>query len=150
MLRLRTPHARELAGLSELCLRSKAVWGYDQAFLETCRAELTLSARDLATSHLQLAERDGAIVGVAQVAVDGGVARLEKLFIEPGAIRTGAGRSLFGWAAHTARALGATRMLIESDPDAAQFYRRMGAIDDGQAPSGSIPGRFLPRLRFAL
>jgi hypothetical protein len=29
---------------------------------------------------------------------------------------------------------------------AAPFYRRMGAYDVGQAPSGSVPGRMLPKL----
>ena len=36
--------------------------------------------------------------------------------------------------------------MIEADPDAAPFYRRMGAQDVGLAPSGSIPGRMLPKL----
>jgi hypothetical protein len=42
--------------------------------------------------------------------------------------------------------MGAHRMAIEADPDAAPFYRRMGAKDSGFAPSGSIPGRMLPKL----
>jgi hypothetical protein len=50
------------------------------------------------------------------------------------------------WAAGVARNMGATRLFIEADPDAAPFYRRMGAVDVGLAPSGSIPGRILPKL----
>src|SRR5262245_34275426 len=64
MLRLRPPSPHELAALTDLCLRSKAVWGYDEAFMRACRAELTLTQRDLETSRLQVAERDGAVVGV--------------------------------------------------------------------------------------
>jgi hypothetical protein len=37
-------------------------------------------------------------------------------------------------------------MVIEADPDAAPFYRKMGAKHCGFAPSGSIPGRVLPKL----
>jgi hypothetical protein len=37
-------------------------------------------------------------------------------------------------------------MIIEADPDAAPFYRRLGARDAGLAPSGSIAGRMLPKL----
>jgi hypothetical protein len=44
----------------------------------------------------------------------------------------------------------AVTMMIEADPDAAGFYRLMGAADDGIAPSGSIRGRLLPRLRVQL
>ena len=33
--------------LTLLALRSKAVWGYDAAFIAACRDELTLTADDL-------------------------------------------------------------------------------------------------------
>ena len=36
--------------------------------------------------------------------------------------------------------------LREHEPDAARFYRRMGADDCGRARSGSLPGRMLPKL----
>lgn len=146
MLILRSARADELDALTDLCLRSKAVWGYDRAFMEACRDELTLTQEDLRETKLQVAERDGAIVGVAQVSADGATAYLEKLFVDPGQLRGGAGRTLFAWAKTAATECGATHLVIEADPDAAPFYRRMGARDDGVAPSGSIPGRFLPRL----
>ncbi len=146
MLILRSARPGELDALTDLCLRSKAVWGYDRAFMDACRAELTLTQEDLRETKLQVAERDGAVVGVAQVSVEGATAYLEKLFVEPGQLRGGAGRTLFAWAKTTATRLGATHLVIEADPDAAPFYRRMGARDDGTAPSGSIPGRELPRF----
>lgn len=146
MLILRAARVDELGALTELCLRSKAVWGYDRAFMEACRDELTLTQEDLRETKLQVAERDGAVVGVAQVSVESATAHLEKLFVEPGQLRGGAGRTLFAWAKTAAIECGATHLVIEADPDAAPFYRRMGACDDGVAASGSIPGRFLPRL----
>jgi GNAT superfamily N-acetyltransferase len=75
---------------------------------------------------------------------------LLKLFAEPGVLRRGVGRTLFAWATDVAREKGATRLIIDSDPGAAPFYRRMGAYDLSQAPSGSIPGRMLPRLAINL
>ena len=57
---------------------------------------------------------------------------------------------LFHWATSEATAMGADRMVIEAEPDAAPFYRRMGAKDCGLVPSGSIPGRMLPKLLRAL
>lgn len=150
MVRLRAARVHEMDALTELCLRSKAVWGYDQAFMDACRKELTLTPRDVKDSKLQVAERDGLVVGVAQVSATDGVAHLDKLFVEPKLVRSGAGRTLFEWARNAAKDLGATTMMIEADPDAAAFYRRMGAVDDGVVPSGSIPGRLLPRLRLDL
>ncbi len=149
-LRLRPAHAEELDELSGLCLRSKSVWGYDAVSLEACRAELSLHPDDLAGDNVWVADRGGAIVGIVQISTSGTVASLEKLFIEPSAMRCGLGRRLFEWAARKARALGAREMVIESDPGAADFYRRMGARDEGFAMSGSIPGRRLPRLKLEL
>ena len=149
-MQLRAPNPDEAERLTELCLRSKAVWGYDADFMQACRAELTIRPADLAQSAFRVAMIDGEIVGVAQIAVTGDDAELAKLFIAPGAIGTGVGKTLFAWAVNEARAGGAMQLWIEADPDAAAFYRRMGATDAGSVPSGSIPGLFLPRLRFDL
>jgi GNAT superfamily N-acetyltransferase len=143
---LREPRVEELPALSALCLRSKAVWGYDNNFLEACRGELTIEPRDLRSTSIAVAERDGKIVGVAQVKVVGSEADLLKLFVEPTTLRSGVGRALFVWAIGQATSNGADRLVIDADPDAAPFYRRMGAEHFGLAPSGSIPGRMIPRL----
>jgi GNAT superfamily N-acetyltransferase len=150
MLQLRDARPDETPALTELCLRSKAVWGYDAAFMAACRDELTIQPADLETTSLQVAVDGDDLVGVVQVTIDGETAELAKLFIEPSTLRTGAGRTLFEWAKEAARKRGARWIWIEADPDAADFYRRMGAIDDGVAPSGSIPGRVLPRLKLQL
>ena len=71
MPRFRPPCADELPALSALCLRSKAVWGYDDAFIEACRAELVLSPDDLTSTSLQVAEDDSGVIGVAQVCLEG-------------------------------------------------------------------------------
>ena len=149
-MRFRSPRLEELAELTELCLRSKAVWGYDEDFIEACRPELTLTDADVGSPLAQVAEDSGHPVGVAQISLAGNVAYLEKLFVAPGRIRARIGEALFRWAATTARSHGAGTLIIESDPDALDFYRRMGAIDDGTAPSGAIPGRVLPRLTLTL
>ena len=143
---IRAPTIEELASLSELCLRSKAAWGYNVEFLEACRSELFFDQRDLQLTSIAIAEHGGEVVGVAQVKVAGGEADLLKLFVEPSALRRGVGRTLFAWATNVAREKGATRLIIDSDPGAAAFYRRMGAYDVGGARSGSIPGRMLPKL----
>jgi len=150
MVTLRSARPGERTQLSALCLRSKAHWGYDAAFLEACRAELTLSAADLRAAGLAVAERAGAFAGVVQVSSEGAEADLLKLFVDPPAMGAGVGRALFDWAVEAAREAGAARLLIEADPDAAPFYERIGARRIGDAPSGSIPGRRLPLLAFAL
>ena len=149
-LTMRTPTIDELPSLSGLCFRSKAVWGYDEEFMEACRGELSLEPPALQLTSIVVAEQDGKPIGVAQVKVVNDEADLLKLFVEPGALRNGIGKALFVWATDEAKKLGATRLTIDADPDAAPFYRRMGAYDVGQAPSGSVPGRMLPKLAMNL
>ena len=150
MIKLRDIRPDELPSLSELCLRSKAVWGYDDVFMAACRTELTLLPAEILFTHLQVAERDTRVVGLAQVRVNGTDADLLKLFIEPAQLKSGVGRLLFKWAMAKARSLGAVRMMIEADPGAAPFYERMGARHAGFTASQSIAGRMLPRLQLEL
>ena len=150
-LLIRAPEVDELPALWELCMRSKAVWGYDAAFMEACRGELSFDPGDLASSRIAVAASAERVLGVAQVRMKAGNgADLAKLFVEPEAMGGGVGRVLLAWATDAAREMGASSMTIEADPDAAPFYRRLGARDTGLVPSGSIAGRMLPKLVLAL
>jgi N-acetylglutamate synthase-like GNAT family acetyltransferase len=145
---LRAAHPDEAAALSELALRSKAHWGYDEAFLEACRAELTLRPDDLAAQRATVAQVADSLVGFYALAGQAPVGELACLFVEPDHIGTGVGRRLWQHAVDTARALDFERFVIESDPSAEEFYRRMGAVRIGSIPSGSIPGRELPQMAY--
>ena len=118
--------------------------------MEACRGELSLEPRDLELTSIAVAEHGGKPIGVAQLKVVNDEADLLKLFVDPNALRSGTGKALLAWATDVARKLGATRLTIEADPDAAPFYRRMGAYDVGQAPSGSVTRRMLPKLAMNL
>lgn len=149
MVDLRPPAHDEAEALTALCLRSKAVHGYDEAFMAACRAELTVHP-GLPGRRLAVAEEGGVAVGLAEISVAGEAAQLEKLFVEPSSIGRGVGRALFAWARQEAAALGAGYLMVDADPGAEAFYRAMGAARDGVSASGSIPGRYLPRLRLDL
>ncbi|PWJ80979.1 acetyltransferase (GNAT) family protein [Pseudaminobacter salicylatoxidans] len=148
MLKLRVPRDDEAEPLSGLCLRSKAVHGYDAAFMEACRAELMV--KPAADGRMMVAVDDGTPVGFAEISVAGDACELDKLFVEPSHLGKGVGRLLLDWAKEKAVAVGARAMFIDSDPGARDFYLRMGAVEIGQVSSASIAGRFLPRLRIDL
>ncbi len=150
MLELRPPQPHEAEALTLLCLRSKAAWGYDEAFMRACREELTVTAALIASEQMMVADSDGEVIGVAQLSLAGEAAELAKLFVDAPHLRSGAGRRLFGWSVEAARLAGARNLFVDSDPHAAGFYRRMGMVDDGEVPSGSVKGRMLPRLRLYL
>jgi GNAT superfamily N-acetyltransferase len=140
----------ELWFQTELCLRSKAVWRYDDTFMEACRDELSLTPDDLASTHVQVAVNEDIPLGIARINLDGREANLLKPFVEPKRLGGGIGKQLLSWATAKAASLGARRFIIEADPDAVPFYHRNGAKLEGSAPSRSIPGRLLPRLAIDL
>ncbi|MCR9220773.1 MAG: GNAT family N-acetyltransferase [Alphaproteobacteria bacterium] len=151
MICIRKAQDEEAAALTALCLRSKAHWGYDAAFMAACREELTIRPQDVLDGVFAVAEEaPGDLLGVAQIAAAGDPCDLMLLYVEPAAMGRGVGRALFDWAVGEARRRGIRRMRIEADPHAEAFYRRMGAVRVGEAPSGSIAGRFLPLLELAL
>ncbi len=49
-----------------------------------------------------------------------------------------------------AKRCGAPKLTIEADPYADAFYKKVGAVTVGTAPSASIHGRTLPLMEFAL
>jgi predicted N-acetyltransferase YhbS len=151
---IRRAREAEAAELTALCHRSKAHWSYDAAFMAQSRAALTITPAFIATRRVFVAEDEsGRLLGVSSVAALPEQERchdLVHLFVEPGVIQSGVGRRLFEAAANKARDDGARRLVILADPHAAEFYRRLGARDAGEAPSDSIPGRMLPLLHFEL
>ena len=150
MLNLRPLLRDELSSASQLCLRSKGYWGYDETFMSACKQELTLSASDLKNDSIIVAEDDRGMAGVAHVSIDENGCYLEKLFVDTDRIGHGVGQILFGWAVNAARALEASELIVEADPGAAPFYEKMGCIPAGKAVSGSIEGRALPRFVYRL
>lgn len=149
-MRLRAALPQDAALLSDLALRSKAHWGYDEDFLEACRAELTLRPDDVAASHVTVARLDSTIVGFYSLTGERPDGELAMLYVDPDHIGVGVGQRLWQHAADTARELGFTRFTVDADPSAEGFYRRMGAVRIGSSPSGSIPGRLLPCLEYRL
>lgn len=143
---LRPARLDELEDLTALCLRSKAYWGYDAAFMAACVDELTLTPEDLEQDPISVLEDQNGLAGVAQVSLDQDGCYLDKLFIDTDRIGLGYGKRLFLWALVAARGLGATELIIEADPDAAPFYEKMGCRRAGETPSGSVAGRVLPRF----
>ena len=149
-MEIRAARSEELPALSELIIRSKAHWDFDDAFLEGCRAVLTLRESDLEESSVVVAELDGTAAAMAQVCFDGEEAELDKLFTDPVHIGQGAGRILMQWALDLARSYGARRLMIASDPQAEPFYLLHGARNVGTIESEVEKGRHLPRLQIDL
>lgn len=145
--RIRRATVAEAQLLSDLAMRSKAHWGYDDAFMEACRAELTVTPETIRAGGVYVCERaDGSIAGFFDVRPQGGVAEVYDVFVDPDAIGEGVGRQLWQRLEQRVVELGLDTICVDADPNAVGYYEHMGARVVGEAPSGSIPGRMLPRL----
>jgi len=150
MHQLRAARIDELAKLTELCVQSKAFWGYDDAFIRNCRDKLSFHPADMENSQICVAENNHTLLGVAQLLFTNEIAFLERLCVAPANLKTGIGKALFGWSINTAHWAGAKRLLIECDHHSAGFYHRMGAREEDSVESRAFPGQQLPRFNITL
>jgi len=140
----------EAGAISALALRSKGHWGYDAAFLEACREDLTIDPAWCDGVRLVVAEEDGVLLGYVRIAGEPPVGELDGLFVDPPAIGRGIGGLLLQHAVATAAGLGLETLEIDSDPYAEPFYRHAGAVRTGTTSSTVDPTRSLPRLLLAV
>jgi GNAT superfamily N-acetyltransferase len=139
--------------LSQLALESKAHWGYPSDFIEACIDELRVTAENLALDKFTYMVYESGIEILGFYAIEYLMdhnAALEALFVKPKEIGNGIGRSLMTHAIQLARSKGFTSLLIQSDPNAENFYLAAGAVLIGKQQSGSVAGRYLTVLRHDL
>ena len=147
---IRVARPDEAAAVSALAMRAKASWGYDEAFLEACRHELTWSPEEVERSG-PLVWAEGDVLVGATAALDAPPdGRLWAVFVEPARHGEGVGRALLEALLIRAREAGYRSLTIGADPNAEGFYRSVGAERIGEVESDTRAGRMLPLLRFEL
>lgn len=139
--------------LSELAFRSKSYWGYSPGFMESCRSELTVKPSQIGSGNhdCRVAVSGTMILGfyIVERLFDGAY-EMEALFVEPEYIGTGVGRALIVHAIEALSDRGASRLIIQGDPNASRFYIAAGAKEVGTRESQSIPARQLPLFEIAI
>ncbi|MCV0426264.1 MAG: GNAT family N-acetyltransferase [Roseibium sp.] len=139
--------------LTDLSMRSKQSNGYDDAFMAQCVEELRVRASWIEDHDFWVAEaQDGKLVGCIRLSMEPAMrsGELETCFVDPDWKGKGVGRQLFDRLFARAVSGGLSRVGVDSDPEAEPFYARMGFRTIGRSPSGSIPGRTLPRMELIL
>jgi GNAT superfamily N-acetyltransferase len=139
--------------LSELAIRSKGYWGYSAEFMVACVDELSVSVQSINDDgfHYEIALANGEVAGFYTLeAFIGDEVELGALFVDPIYIGTGIGKALMNKAKKHAVNLGATKLNIQGDPNAEQFYLASGAVLTGSKASESIANRFLPTFQILL
>jgi GNAT superfamily N-acetyltransferase len=149
---IRPARTDEAAALTAIAHAAKRHWDYPEAWIARWSDVLTITPafiRDHAV--FVAADADDHARGFYALAIAGADAVLEHLWIEPVWIGRGLGRELLSHAVATARAHGAARLEIDSDPHAEAFYRRMGARRAGEVRADvDDVQRVLPRMEITL
>jgi len=150
-IELRPARLDEGEVLTALSMRSKQSNGYDDDFMAACRDELTVSEARLRENEYWVAD-DGTVCGCASLTVDpdGRAGVVHSFFVEPGLRGSGIGKLLWGKLLERAEALALESLRLDADPNAERFYLSLGFVKVGEAPSGSIAGRFIPHMKLDL
>ncbi|MEH6527221.1 MAG: GNAT family N-acetyltransferase [Sneathiella sp.] len=130
--------------LTILALDSKAFWGYSEDFIQSCKTALTITDEMIERLHSGSIRGDNAFAGFYFLSEEEDYAELQLLYISPLAMGKGFGRLLFNSAVKKAILLGFNAMRIEADPNATDFYKRMGAKQIGWCRSEVEETRELP------
>jgi predicted N-acetyltransferase YhbS len=125
--------------LTAIARQAKATWGYPTEWLEQWQEALTISQVDLDRLIVRVAVERGTPVGFGAVGRNADGWEVAHLWVLPSHGRRGIGGRLLSALAFAARAAGAATLRIESDPHAADFYERVGAVRIGSA-AAPMPG----------
>ena len=150
---IRSAHIDEAALLTDLTMRSKASWGYDTKFMESCREGLTIHKSDITDPQnvIHVIEDGAHVMGFYFLRVKkSSLAKLRFFFMDPEFQRQGFGSALFANVVTVAREKSILSITIESDPYAQAFYEKMGAVKVGESTSESITGCTLPLMEYRI
>jgi len=145
---IQAPKPEEASELNTLMRSSKSYWGYLDEWLELWDDELTITP-DTMLSRAFYAGRIAreliffySIRQLSEHRYD-----LADCWVAPDYIGQGYGAILFEHLNTTLKSLNCHTLVIESDPNAEGFYKRMGAVRVGEKQS-KIEGRVLPILEY--
>ena len=150
-IKIRRARPKEAGVLTDISMRAKQSNGYDDAFMAACRAELAVTPSSMTEGEYWVAETDVVCGCVCLIDnLDGVSGEVHAFFIDPAMQRRGIGRLLWRKVVERAKSRGLKRLHLDADPAAVPFYEAMGFAVVGEAPSGSIEGRMLPRMEIQL
>src|SRR5215204_3758970 len=130
MLRRALPE--DATTLTQIAVDAKRHWGYPEHWIKHWESDLTISSDYIRDNHVYVAEENGEIQGFYALCIFGERAELDHLWVRPAMIGKGIGKELFLDAMERAAKLNVNAVEISSDPNAAGFYKRMGATQIGE------------------
>ena len=146
-MNIRKASTDDAASLTRIAHDAKRHWGYPEHWIAHWQDDLTISPDFVAANQVYVAEREGDLLGFYALVIKHEKAELDHMWVAPAHIGSGVGKELFLHAMQTAAGQSITAVEILSDPNAAGFYKKMGAhqVDEVVSEIDGQP-RALPRL----
>ncbi len=153
---IRQAKTTDSESLTKISFESKGYWNYPNEFFDTWSKELTITPEYIKNNDVHIFENEGVIIGYysiielkEDIEISGIKLKkgywLDHMFIEPQSIRKGIGTKLFNHMLDRRNKRGITELGILADPNAKEFYEKMGCKYQGEYPS-SIANRTTPWL----
>ncbi|QOD59404.1 GNAT family N-acetyltransferase [Polaribacter haliotis] len=133
--------------LTEIALKSKAIWGYSNELIESWREDLTVTSTIISKEIIYKFMVDTKIAGFyfLNKPKENSI-ELEMLFVLPNFVNRGIGKQLLTHSFEKAKSLDSKKMILLADPNAVPFYKSQGFYKINKIES-SIAGRFLPVMQ---
>lgn len=133
--------------LTEIALKSKAIWGYSDEQIQNWTEELTVSNQMIEEMFVYKFLVAKKVVGfyILNQPKENSI-ELEFLFVLPNFIGKGIGNQLLLHAFEKAISLNCKKIILLADPNATPFYQSKGFVIIDKKES-AIFGRFLPVMQ---
>jgi len=139
----------DLNNINDLLRLSKAYWGYDAAFLDLFMEKLGITDTYMQQHAIKLLYVDNQLAGFFNFGINNeNLFELDNFFLYPSCIGQGLGRKLWEACCRVAMEQGKDEFIIWSDPNAENFYLKMGCEKIGVRQSPIIPDRYAPILKY--
>lgn len=150
-MEIRKAKSEDAEALSRIAFAAKSYWKYPERWLALWKESLTITGQFIVENEVYTMTEKDQIVGFYALTIDGAVGQLEHLWVSPEFIGSGIGKKLFAHALEKAVSYNAKILNIDSDPNAEEFYVKMGAKRVGNIVT-EIEGneRILPLMQILL
>ena len=148
MNKIRKATVEDTVILTKIAINAKGSWGYSEDFMNAWKDTLTITADDIQSKVICVLEEEKAIKGFYCLCTE--TKKLENFCVVPIYIGQGLGKILWKDIILKAKEYGLSSFQFNSDPNAYEFYIKMGAKRIIYVESAVIPGRIYPLMEYVL
>jgi len=149
--KIQMAYPEHASALTVIAISAKRHWNYPERWIEFWLSSLSISPGYISDHETWMSIANSKPVGFYSLRVDYEILLLDNLWVLPDFMGGGIGRRLFEHALERSKALNASILKIEADPNAQSFYEKMGArkVDEYRSEVGGQP-RILPIMEINL